>query len=482
MELSIEEVRRLALANNLDLRVELINPAIARTALTEEEAQYEALFYVDGAWAKTDSPTASQLAGSQDESLAAAAGVQIPLRTVGVVQLEVPVTRFETDNEFSTLNPAYTSDFAASIRQPLLRGFGTAANTQRLRIAFYDYQSTQARTKLEVIRVLAAADRVYWRLFAAREALKVRRQEYDLASALLGRARRQVAAGNAAEVEILRSESGVADAVEAIITAENAVRDRQRELKRVLNRPGLEMETGTILIPVTEPDARRYRVDAARLADAALGKRMEMLELELQVAADVATVAAARNATLPLVTLDYTYNINGLGPTLRESFEVTGDKDFEDHRVGLRVEVPIGNEAARSRLRRAILGRLQTLATREQRALQIRQEVFNATDQLEANWQRILANRQRVLLAQRVLRAETRQFELGLRTSTEVLDAQASLADAQLSEIEALTEYQIAQIDIAFATGTLLGASRVVWEPTGAGGARAVERNGTGGR
>ena len=28
-----------------------------------------------------------------------------------------------------------------------------------------------------------------------------------------------------------------------------------------------------------------------------------------------------------------------------------------------------------------------------------------------------------------------------------------------------MTEYQIAQIDIAFATGTLLGANRVVWTP-----------------
>ena len=62
---------------------------------------------------------------------------------------------------------------------------------------------------------------------------------------------------------------------------------------------------------------------------------------------------------------------------------------------------------------------------------------------------------------------ETRQFDLGLRTSTDVLDAQTRLADARLSEIAAVTEYQIAQVDIAFATGTVLGASRVVWEPTG---------------
>ena len=39
--------------------------------------------------------------------------------------------------------------------------------------------------------------------------------------------------------------------------------------------------------------------------------------------------------------------------------------------------------------------------------------------------------------------AEKRQYELGLATSTDVLEAQTSLADAQRVEILALTEYQV---------------------------------------
>jgi outer membrane protein len=57
------------------------------------------------------------------------------------------------------------------------------------------------------------------------------------------------------------------------------------------------------------------------------------------------------------------------------------------------------------------------------------------------------------------------QFEQGVRTSTEVIDQQTRLANAKLSEVSAVTDYQIAQVDIAFATGTVLGASRVSWEP-----------------
>jgi hypothetical protein len=68
------------------------------------------------------------------------------------------------------------------------------------------------------------------------------------------------------------------------------------------------------------------------------------------------------------------------------------------------------------------------------------------------------------VLAARTLAAEERQFDVGLRTSTDVLDASASLADAQSREVAALASYQIALVDIAFATGTSLGAARIRFE------------------
>ncbi|MBT8486322.1 MAG: TolC family protein, partial [Phycisphaerae bacterium] len=118
-----------------------------------------------------------------------------------------------------------------------------------------------------------------------------------------------------------------------------------------------------------------------------------------------------------------------------------------------------------ARVHRAILQRLQRLATRDLREQAIRQEVFDAVDELSQNWQRIIAARQEAILAGRTYEAEQRQFDVGARTSTDVLDAASRLAEAQTREIVALTDYQITQVDIAFATGTLLGYGRVQWDP-----------------
>ena len=88
--------------------------------------------------------------------------------------------------------------------------------------------------------------------------------------------------------------------------------------------------------------------------------------------------------------------------------------------------------------------------------------------EFQANWQRVIATSKSVDLAARTLQAEQRQFELGLQTSTELLDAQTSYANAQTAHIQALVEYQIAQVDLAYATGSLLGAARIHFptEPT----------------
>jgi outer membrane protein TolC len=467
LQLTLEQCRALTMANSLELKVQLISPTIAAQRVSEEESRFEAAFFSNMSYIKTDTPVASMLdlVGSEVEASSMDYGLRIPLRTGGTITFDLADRRTKTNVTYPTFNPSYDSDASLSISQPLLRGAGTRANTYAIRIAEYERQITDARTKLEVIRVIAAVDRVYWRLYAARKELDVRRQQYDLAKAQLEQAGRFVSSGERPSIEVIRAEAGVAQRLEGIIVAENNLRDRERELKRVLNKPGLEMQTATVLIPATEPDPIRYDLEQHRLVQTAAQNRMEMLELELQIAQDISSIDYMHNQALPLVTMDYTYNISGLGPTEDDSFDLLYDKRFEDHRFGLQLLVPLGNEAAKSRLRQAFYQRRQRLATRENRAALIELEVLNAIDQLEANWQRILASRQRSILDGRLYKAERRQFELGLGTSTDVLEAQTNFADAQSAEILALAEYQIALVDLAYATGTLLGAAKVRWEP-----------------
>lgn len=462
---NIEQARAWTISNNLDLQVALITPTIEEVALSGEEAKFESIFRTRVRYNDTDSPTSSSLANNQAQVFDIVPGVDIPLTTGGTATVELPINRTETNNQFTTLNPSYTSDLQFSISQPLLRGAGRRTTTYSIRIQALESDIAEARSKLEVIRRLAEVDRAYWRLYAAKRLLIVRQEQFELARTQLQQAERRVRAQVAPEVEIIRAQSGLAERLEAIIIAQNRVRDLQRDLKRIMNVDGLKIGSPKNIETMTEPDPVEFILDPEQYATAAVANRMEMLELELRLAQDYSTIDFQRNQALPLFTLDYRYTFNGLGGSLGDSIEVTKDGKFADWGLGANFQVPLGNEAAESRVHQAILVRLQRLATRDAREQAIRQEVYNSVDNLYASWQRILASRQATVLAARNLRAEQNQFEVGARTSTDVLDAATRLADAQSSEIIALTDYQISQVDLAFATGTLMGNAKVDWQP-----------------
>ena len=220
------------------------------------------------------------------------------------------------------------------------------------------------------------------------------------------------------------------------------------------------MDSPTLVVTTTSPRPLGFKFDPEKLAQQAVENRMEMLELELQLAIDATNLDLARNAALPLFTVDYQYNVQGTSNDFSNSWSLGNDDGYN---FSANARIPLGNEAAKNRIQQAVLSRLQRLATRDLRRQTIRQELFNAMDNLQNAWRRILAARLESTLAGRTFEAEKRQFELGIRTSTDVLDAASRLGDAQTREVTALAGWQITLVDLAFATGTQLGQAQINW-------------------
>ena len=403
VSLTIADVRAAALANNLELRTALVDPAIARANLSAEEAKFEGAFFASAR--RDDNSVFADLASGQATSSDSfEAGFNLPLATGGEIQISSPVTRGADGISFGAPGEDWLAALSLSMSQPLLRGAGVATNTHSIRVAEWQGQIADARTKLEAIRVLANADKAYWNLYSAYRELDVRRAQYDVATKQLERARRRVTQGEAPEIEVIRAESGVGRTLEQIIVADSNLRIRQRALKRLMNRGDLPVSSATPLKPASDPNPMGLTLDGGVLSEQAVANRMEMLELELQLAIDSSEVDFRRNAALPLFVVDYGYNAQGPGTDAGDAYGAIGDAD--SFNVGLRAEIPLGNEAATSRVQAAILARVQRLATREARRQAIRTEVFDALDALTQSWQRILAARLETVLASRTLAAE----------------------------------------------------------------------------
>ncbi|MDO9162335.1 MAG: TolC family protein [Methylococcaceae bacterium] len=487
-KLSIAQVRALALENNLDLKIAQIDPKIAATEVSEEEAKFDSLIFAKAKYGTKNTPSQnldvvqftpvdpnSPLKKETDKLTAIPqktelwdldAGVIIPLRTGAKITISSP---FEGKRQFKGVaSDQYLNALRFSISQPLLRDAGIDNNVAGIRIARYEQQAVDVKTRLQAIRVLAAVERGYWGLSVAWSELDVRRQQYENAANNLSMVKKRVAEGLTAAVEINRAEIGVAERLEGLIIAETTLKLRQRQLKLMLNDPVLDLDSPTLLIPETAPTLVEYNFDREQLAQRALEGRLELLELELKLAADLTKIDYLNNQTLPMFMLDYGYASLGRDQSsFGGAFEQAASGDYSDWYVGARMEIPLTNELRKARLDRSVQQRLQRLTTLQLRELSVRREIYDALDQLSQNWQRMLAARQNVLLAGLNYDAELKQFKEGLRTMTEVLETLTRLGEAQLREVRAIGDYQVSMIDLAFATGTLLGHSRVDFSATG---------------
>jgi len=451
IQLTLDEVRAAALANNLDLKVQMIDPAIAQQSLDIERAKFESTFFASARYARSD-----LIEGGATTSRRYQAGVSTPLQTGGEIVAGVPLT------ESGGIAQAAAS---VSVVQSLLQGAGARVTLYSIQLAAYAKDRIDASTKLQAIYILSNADVAYWYLYAARKQLDVSREQYKMAQDQLDNARDKVEAGSAARIEIIRAESGLASRLDAMISDETAVRYRERELKRIMNRADLPLNVQIDLIPMTDPDPRGMELDTEALVAAALENRMEMAVLESQLATNDIQLAFAKNNLLPTLEADYTFQAGGMNTSRGHAVENVFDKTLTDHSVGLSARIPLGNRAAQARLRQARLVKVQTQVSRDVLEKEIRQEVYDAVDNLGQNWRRILAAEQGVVRAHRSYKVELSQFQLGERTSTEVLDAASSLAEAELRRIAAFVNYEIAQVALARATGTLLGYGQIRLQP-----------------
>jgi outer membrane protein TolC len=483
VDLSVAELRQLVLANNLDLEVALLDPEIARTRVSAEEGRFDALIGgrfvyadvetpdLDGALADLTSPDQGldkrrvklTVVEQRKELLDMGLGVTVPLPTGGKIALEGML------NQRNLVEPEVFEQYLAATRfsfsQPLLRNAGPDAATASIRLARVDQRISEVRTKLAALRILASAEKAYWRLYAARRFLDVRSEQFRLASENLELVRRRVAEGVTPRVEIVRAEVGFYKRVEALIIAETEWRLRQRDLKVQLASERFPLRQAPMIEVVTEPLLAGLELDAELLVRRALEERLELIELELGIVRDGIHVGFRENQILPIANLDFRYGILERDDSLGSAFSSQWDMDNQDVSVGLSFEIPFTNQRRRAQLDDALLTRARRLASRSARELAIREEVYDMVDVIGQNWQRIVAARQSVIVAGVNYDAERRQFEQGFRTMREVFEALADLGEAQLAEIRAIVDYQVAQVDLAFATGTLLGYARVDLSP-----------------
>lgn len=467
VSLTLAEVRKNALEYNLDLQVQLFDPAIDEAGYHAERWKFEAVL---GATMSQDSVRDSE--GRQAKTVSLTPSVLIPTQAGGTATITLPFARRLSEQLIPGAFPPLaegrtdTPGFEVSIDQPLLRDAGPKLDFASINRAGLLMRQTDARTKLAAIRVLANAEQFYWLHYAAHENLKIQIEQYELALEQVRTAQRLVDEGARTKIEVTRAQSDAARRFERIIIAENTRRRSELALKRVMNAPTLPIQSGTLILPLTPPAPQGLTFDRDAVAALALRNRMDLFENEVQLALDRISLDQSRNRLLPDVRFNFKYAFSGSAPEFDRSVDLLFNKKYDSYSLALTASIPLaGNQRARYEAFQSALVLSRTQANRRALELTIREEVLNGINSVELNWQRILSNRAAVARAQETYQDNKLEFQLGKITSTELLLTLDQMAEAQSALVLSLTEYQNSLVDLAFASGTVLGQGGVIWSP-----------------
>lgn len=460
--LSLEEAINLALVSNFDIAIERFNPKIAAEQITVAESRFDPLIAADANGRETISPAASQVTGTQQENLDVNAGFQQTLSPGTTYQVAFTNNRLETDSPFAVVNPAYRSSVLFTLTQPLLKNFGTGVNRAPILIARNNRDISLSELRNQVIRVISDVQSVYWDLVFTIGNLEARQLSLRLAQDLVRINKAQVEVGTLAPIEVLQAESSAAAREEAVLVAEQNLRDTEDRLKRILNfREGALQFWEATIVPLDKPPFQVKEVSVEESIKIALQKRPEITQARINLENTNINVRTTRNQLLPALNLEGSVGLNGLGTDYGDNLNELTSGDFYSWQVGVNFEFPIGNRAAKSNHVIAKLATEQAEVFIKNVEQQVILEVRQAVRQLRTDVKRVEVTRIARELAERQLDAEQKKFNEGLSTNFNVLEFQEDLANAVSNEVRAITDYNKSLVNLERVLGTTLEVKNI---------------------
>lgn len=504
--LSLAETIALALENNRDIEVTRKTNAMAEFDLKAARGFYEPRFSGQAYYDRSTVPNVSIFSTNQTTTQGAFLGNvgltgYVP-RFGTVLNGSFNNQRLSTDNPISILSPQFNSSLGFSLTQPLFRGRSFDQPRRVIEIAKRNIDITDTQFKQRSIETVAAVERAYWDLTYALRNLQVQRDGVRDAKTQLEHNRRLVDEGQLAPIDIVASETQVANYEQAVYDALNVVNIAENLLKNLIspnrnaalwNEAIVPVESVELAVPTTTLD------DAMNLA---LNNRAEMEINKFQKDINAVDQRFYKNQSKPQIDLIASYNSAGIGgsqnPNFRSPFDVpcdpptqacldrqaaqraqlqallnsiggagTGVTDilankYPTYRVGLQFNLPLfGDKTARANLGKARVEGERIDVQREALEQVIQAEVRNAIQSVRTSEARLRTASVARENTQKQYESEQRKLDEGQSDVYRVLERQTALTAARSNELRARTDLNKAIAELQRATGNTLTANNV---------------------
>jgi outer membrane protein TolC len=389
-------------------------------------------------------------------------------------------------------NPYDNGSLSLSITQNLLNGFGLAVNKRSYHKAKNNLKANDLTFKEQVISTVAGVVSLYWDLVTFDNELKIKQQTLDLDTRLYEDNKRRAELGAIAEIDIIQAEADMKAAQQDVIAQESQVLQQEMILKNYVTRGGLDNPVVAVarIVPTDhiEVPAQESLIPIQELVQNALINRPEIEQNQITLENARLDLLGVKNNLLPTLSANVSMSNAGqggsvstvpqpyitsngsvaykqLGPADVNQFLIGGygtvlsqifSRNFPNYSAQVTLTVPIRNRANQADLITNELSYRQAEIQDRQLHNSIKLNTMNAVTVLRnarAAWETSVVARK---LYDQTLAGTRRRYELGTSTILDVVIAQRDSTARQLSEADALNQYQRARTNLDQTLGKTL--------------------------
>lgn len=344
-------------------------------------------------------------------------------------------------NEATRGGDAYTQRSLGVDLSYVLFDFGArSASLENARQLFAAASSTRDAT---VQAVFLAAMQAYFQKQASAAVLEASLLSEKAGLESLNAAEARYRVGAATPADRLQARTAHSQAVLNRIGAEGAVKTAHGALANAL---GADPTRALTLAPLPSAVPRAFEADVARLIEEARTRRPDLAAAEAQFRAAQANIDAAKAAHLPTLSLGV-----GVGRS-----QLSGQPAYDSSSIGLTLTIPIFSGFSTAYKVRAAQAQADVQAARrEQVRLQVALDVWNAYANLTTATQSVKTAEELLESATQSERVAAGRYRAGVGSILDLLIAQAALAGARQSRIQAGTNWFVSRATLAQAMGAL---------------------------
>ena len=447
-------------------------------------SRFDAVFNSQTTWDRTDRPqnfvaaTVNASVFQQDVvnvtnelSKLTAGGAQLFLRNVNLYTA--------ANNDLTEATRILPTDWFTSVeaemRQPLLRGRGAQVN--RAAVVIARMRSDQAIIDFEnsVQNLLNNVERAYWELYFFYHNLETARIGRNTALGIWQRIRAQFQEGTSRG-----SAAAEAQAREQYFffksRLHDAVRDLQKSQTRLRYLMGLTATDGRMLRPSDHPTTAWLRFDWCSILEEGVIRTPAIRRQKWSIKQRELELIAARNQLLPQFDAIALYRWLGVGDVFNSAgssnvdFPLPGSQaveelfegNFQEFRVGAEFEIPIGMRQAMAQVRNQQLQLAREKARLDDMELEVTHQLSDAIQDLDAGYQRVVDNFDRLNAAEGNVSAADTAYDAGTGTLDLLLDAHRRRAEAAIAYYQALVDYNVSIMMVHFRKGSIMDYDSVV--------------------